>query len=188
MKKCQFVFLLCFLFHAFIIGCAPTVKVTTDYDRAADFSPFKTYSLVDVAAKGEVNPLNADRILQAIRTNMKAKGFTEATTDADLLVNPVTIVESKRAVTANTDYYGYGGYYRPYGYWGGAGGGSTTTFNSYVYKDGSLIIDVVNNKTQKLIWQGVGNAEIDKQPGNPEQFINDAVKKILDGFPPKPGK
>jgi hypothetical protein len=166
-------------------GCAPSVKVNVDYDRAADFSPYKTFTMVDIAAKGEVSQLNAERIQNAIKQNILDKGYKEVgSAEADLLVNAMTVSKTKTAVTANNDYYGYGGIYRPYGYWGGG----TTTFSSYNYTDGSLIIDVVNNKTQKLMWQGVGNSEIDSKPKNPDQFIQYAVKKILKDFPPKPGK
>jgi hypothetical protein len=170
-----------FLLQA-INGCAPSVKVSVDYDRAADFSPYKTYTLVDVAAKGEVSELNATRVMNAIRENMKTKGYAEVPADADLLVNAVTVSKTKQQVTANSDYYGYGGIYRPYGYWGGG----SVTFSTYNYVDGSLIIDIVNNKSQKLLWQGIGNAEIDNKPNNPDEFIQHAVKKILKDFPPKP--
>jgi hypothetical protein len=165
-----------------LYGCAPTIKVSTDYDRAADFSSYHTFTLVDISAKGEVSELNAYRIRRSITEVLTEKGFVETGEDADLLVNAMTIVKTKREITASTDYYGYGGVYRPYGYWGGSGG--TTTFNSYDYKDGSLIIDVVNKKAGKLLWQGIGNAEVDQMPDNPDQFMLKAVRKILAGFPP----
>lgn len=166
-------------------GCAPSVKVNVDYDRAADFTPYKTYTMSDIAAKGEVNELNAGRIVKAIKETMASKGYTEVGTDAaDLLLNAVTVSKTKTGVNASTDYYGYGGMYRPYGYWGGG----ATTVTTYKYTDGSLIIDVVNNKTQKLMWQGVGNTEIEKKPSNPDKFIAYAVNKILNDFPPKGSK
>ncbi|OQP40982.1 hypothetical protein A4H97_15390 [Niastella yeongjuensis] len=166
-------------------GCAPSVKVNVDYDRAADFTSHKTFTMTDIAAKGEVSQLNAERIRNAIVQNMKTKGYTEVGADAaDLLVNAVTVSKTKTSVTANNNYYGYGGVYRPYGYWGAG----STTFSTYDYTDGSLIIDVVNNKTQKLLWQGVGNSEIDSKPKNPDKFIQYAVEKIMKDFPPKPGK
>ncbi len=87
-------------------GCAPSVKVNVDYDRAADFSGHKTYTMSPIAAKGEVNELNAERIVKAIKESMVSKGFTEAASDADLLLNAVTVSKTKTAVTANTDYYG----------------------------------------------------------------------------------
>jgi len=169
------------LFLGLFYSCSPTVKVTTDYDHAANFSEYKTFAVYDLKAQqGQVNQLNVDRVAKAIRNEMLAKGFTESS-NPDLKVNAVSILKNKTQVTADTNFYGYGGMYRPYGYWGGGAmmGGGTTTFNSYDYVDGSLVIDIVSTKTDKLVWQGIGNAEIDSKPDNPEQFINDAIKKIL---------
>lgn len=174
------------LFLGLFYSCSPTVKVTTDYDHSANFSEYKTFAVYDLKAQqGQVNQLNVDRVAKAIRNEMLAKGFTESS-NPDLKVNAVSILKNKTQVTADTNFYGYGGMYRPYGYWGGGAmmGGGSTTFNTYDYVDGSLIIDIVSSKTDKLVWQGIGNAEIDSKPDNPEQFINDAIKKILTGFPP----
>jgi hypothetical protein len=180
-----------FLLLGFIYSCSPTVSVTTDYDHAANFSEFKTYAIYDLKAQeGQVNQLNVDRVTKAIRAEMAAKGFTENNNDPDLKVNAVSILKNKTQVTANSNFYGYGGMYRPYGYWGGGAmmGGGTTTFNSYDYVDGSLVIDIVSTKTQKLVWQGIGNAQIDSKPDNPEEFITNAIKKIMAGFPPGAAK
>lgn len=179
--------ILSILVLALVYSCSPTVKVTSDYDHSANFSEYKTFAVYDLKAQeGQVNQLNVDRVTKAIRNEMLAKGFTESS-NPDLKVNAVSILKNKTSVSANTDFYGYGGMYRPYGYWGGGGammGGANTTFNSYDYVDGSLVIDIVSTKTQKLVWQGIGNAEIDSKPDNPEEFINSSIKKILEGFPP----
>lgn len=170
------------------VSCGTTVKVTSDYDKAANFTGYKTFALYDVKAKeGQINPLNADRIVNAIKKEMTGKGFTENTTNPDIMINAVTLMKDKQSVTASSNYYGYGGMYRPYGYYGGGMGmaSGTTTYNTYDYKDGSLFIDIVDAKTQKLVWQGVANAEIDKQPKDPDAFISGAVKKVLDNYPPK---
>lgn len=174
------------LFLGLIYSCSPTVKVTTDYDHSANFGEYRTFAVYDLKAQqGQVNQLNVDRVTKAIRNEMLAKGFTESD-NPDLKVNAVSILKNKTSVSANTDFYGYGGMYRPYGYWGGGAmmGGANTTFNTYDYVDGSLVIDIVSTKTQKLVWQGIGNAEIDSKPDNPEEFINTSIKKILEGFPP----
>jgi hypothetical protein len=171
----------------FFYNCSPTVNVTADYDHAANFSEFKTFAVYDLKAQqGQVNQLNVDRVTNAIRAEMLAKGFTESSSNPDLKVNAVSILKNKQSVTADSNFYGYGGMYRPYGYWGGGAmmGGATTTFNTYDYVDGSLIIDIVSTKTQKLIWQGVGNSQIDSKLDNPDEFIKNAIKKILTGFPP----
>ncbi|KRD11233.1 hypothetical protein ASE21_05870 [Flavobacterium sp. Root901] len=174
------------LFLGLIYSCSPTVKVTTDYDHSANFNEYRTFAVYDLKAQqGQINQLNVDRVTNAIRAEMIAKGFTESS-NPDLKVNAISILKNKTQVTADSNFYGYGGMYRPYGYWGGGGmmGGATTTFNTYDYVDGSLVIDIVSTKTQKLLWQGIGNAQIDSRPDNPEEFINSSVKKILEGFPP----
>ncbi|KLT70694.1 MULTISPECIES: DUF4136 domain-containing protein [Flavobacterium] len=170
-----------------LYSCSPTVKVTTDYDHAANFSEFKTFAVYDLKAQeGQVSQLNVDRVTKAIRAEMIAKGFSETSSNPDLKVNAVSILKNKQSVTADSNFYGYGGMYRPYGYWGGGAmmGGATTTFNTYDYVDGSLVIDIVSTKTQKLVWQGIGNSQIDSRPDNPEEFIAASIKKILEGFPP----
>jgi hypothetical protein len=86
-------------------------------------------------------------------------------------------------VTEITNFYGYGGAYRPYG-WNGGMASANTTYNVQEYKDGSLIIDIVDSKTKKLVWEGIGNKEIDKPLKDPDKLISTAVASILAGFPP----
>lgn len=168
----------------FAVSCAPSLKVSTDFDKNAVFSNYKTFSVYNLKTTGSVSQLNADRIVNAIKAELSAKGFQETGSNADLIINAVTILKDKQSVSSTTNYYGYGGMYRPYSYWGGGMGTGTTSVSTYNYKDGSMIIDVVDNKTQKMIWQGTGNAEIDKAPKDPDAAIKAAVTKILANFPP----
>jgi len=165
-------------------ACTPQLKVTTDYDRKADFSKYKTFSLYVPEEKNEtISQLNRSRIESAVKAEMVKKGLQEANTDPDVLVNVVTVIKNEKQVMANTNYYGYGGYYRPYG-WGGGMGSGYTTYNVADYKDGSLIIEVIDADTKSLVWEGIGNQEIDKPMENPDQQIQGIVAKILAGFPP----
>ena len=95
---------------------------------------------------------------------------------------------AKKDVTANTNYYGYGGVYRPYS-WGSGSTSAYTTYNVNDYIDGSLIIDVVDERTNKLVWEGVGNKEIDSPKSkDPDEVIPAVVGKILANFPPGAAK
>lgn len=171
-----------------IASCEPQLKVSSDYDKSVDFSQYKTFSLYhDSKASESISQLNHDRVVNAIRNEMVKRGFTETNSSPDLLVNSVAIFKDKQAVTANTNYYGYGGYYRPY--YGGMGmASSTTSYNVENYKDGSLIIDVVDAKSNKLVWQGTGNKEIDKPAKDPDTAIPKAISSIMNSFPPGKSK
>ncbi len=96
-----------------------------------------------------------------------------------MLVNITSVLKNEKEIIANS--YGYGGGYRPYA-WGG--GNMSTTVNVQNYVAGSLIIEVANASTTKLLWEGIGNQDIDSPSSNPEQAINTVVQKIMASFPP----
>lgn len=176
------IFFFCFI--AFI-SCSPSLKVTSDYDKNVGFQQYKTFALNTTdASKQSISQLNQERIMNSVKAEMVKKGFTENTSSPDLLVHAVTVLQDKKSLSSNTDYYGYGGIYRPWAWGGGLGVTGYTTYNVQDYKDGSQIIDIADTKTQKLVWEGIGNAEIDKPLKDPDTEIAAAVTKILSKFPP----
>lgn len=167
------------------VSCGPSLKVHSDYDKNTNFGQYKTFSLYKTDSMGSaISTLNQERILNAVVSEMTKKGFQQTSSNPDLLVNTVAVLKDKVALSSNTDYYGYGGVYRPYYWGGGLGASSTTTYNVQNYKDGSLIIDVVDAASKRLVWQGVGNSEIDKPLKDPDAAISQAIGKIMTNFPP----
>jgi Domain of unknown function (DUF4136) len=163
---------------ALISSCAQSIKVTTDYDRTANFTAYKTFSFYALASTLNVNELNQDRIIKSIRLEMLKKGFTENNYNPDLVINAITVLKDKKSLSVSGN--SYGGFYRPYGYWGAPG---YATVQTNEYKDGRLIIDIADTKTKKLVWEGTGVSEITKQPKDLDASIGKAVGKIMAGFP-----
>lgn len=162
-----------------ITGCS-SVSVTSDYDLYSDFTKYKTFYIYTGELKGsllESFPLVKKRILEAIEIELLKKGLIkEDSTKADMTV----FAQANTAEKMNVNSYGYG-----YGIgWGPYPYGRNIDVSYYT--QGSLIIDFVDNKKDELFWRGIGTAVI-KDRGTPEerkQFINDAVSKILDQYPP----
>jgi len=73
-----------------------------------------------------------------------------------------------------------------YGQRGAYYGASRSSVDVYQYQEGSLIIDIVDTKTHKLIWRGTARKVLDTNPTPEERTatINAAVAKILEAFPP----
>jgi hypothetical protein len=192
LRKIKIIYLL--ILGIVAVGCGSAIKVSADYDKTIDFKKYTTFSVYDLKQTGSVNPANADRIVNAIKKQMTEKGFIEDTQNPDLHINAVSILTRKEAVAVNappTNFYGYGGVYRPYGFFmlgNGFMGSDTTSFNQYDFKQGTLMIDIVDAKVQKVVWQGVGNSEIDTKPVNADELINYAVGAIMVSFPPESSK
>lgn len=171
-----------------LFSCSSSVKVTSDYDKNANFQQYKTFALDTLRMTQRISQLNTNRIINAVKAEMTKKGFTENTSSPDLLVGISAILKDEKSVSSNTDYYGYGGMYRPYAWGGGMGATGYTTYNVQNYKDGSLIIDVADTKTKNLVWEGIGNKEIDKPISDPDTAIPAAVASIMANFPPGTAK
>jgi hypothetical protein len=174
MKKKTIISLLLILTMVLIVSCGPTLRVSCDYDRSVDFSSYKTFGVYNLTTTFNVNQLNAERIWNSVRTEMTKKGYAENKNSPDLMVNVVSVLQEKKYISATNN-----GWYKPYNSWASG----NIAFQAYDYKDGSLIIDVVDIKANRLVWEGKGNAEIIKQPKNPDEVISDAVAKIMDAFP-----
>jgi hypothetical protein len=94
-----------------------------------------------------IQQLNRDRIIAAVEKEMTVKNFTKSET-SDLILDVRIKGEEVQTATATTS-GGYGGY----GRWGYGGGFSTTTVNYDKYVEGTLFITMIDNGTEKIVWQ-----------------------------------
>ena len=167
-----------------VASCSTPLKVTNDFDKDTDFTGYKTFAIDTLKASQSVSQLNQNRIIHAVKNEMTKKGFTENASDPDLLINVATVLKDKKSDSSSTDFYGYGGLYRPYAWDGVMGATGYTTYNVQHYKNGSLIVDIADAKTKSLIWEGIGNKELDKPLKDPDTEIPAAVASIMKKFPP----
>ncbi len=169
------------------VGCS-SIKVRTDYDPEVDFTKMKTWGWApEPTPTGDVvvdtDDLFKSRVRRAVETQLAAKGYRYRGEGADFHLGFFLVVEDKVKVTSVNNHYGYGpGWGWGYGY--PAGSTHTTVDN---YQEGTLIIDISREPQHTLAWRGTGTTRLSKKERTPEQttaIINDAVTKILAGFPP----
>jgi hypothetical protein len=165
-----------------LTGCA-TMGIHVDYDTSANFAELKTYQWMPRAKPSVSDPrvdnaLLESRIRTAVDEELAAKGFAKATSGSpDFLVGYHAAVRSRMDVYAMNDYYGY-----RHGWgWG------TSDVHVYQYEEGTLALDVVEPETKRLIWRGSAQAEVNRSatPEKREGRIQEAVRKILERFPPQ---
>ena len=71
-----------------------------------------------------------------------------------------------------------------YGYWPGYNWGYT---EARQYPEGTLVLDIVDARTRKLVWVGTLQREVRSTNPSGKQ-VQKAVKKLLKNFPPKKKK
>jgi hypothetical protein len=170
------------------LASCSSISFTSDKDPEADFSQYKTlsyYGWADESSK-VLNDLEKKRIEMAFADEFKKRGLSIQETGGDIIVSLYIVVDQKTGVTAYNNYYGGGGYYGAG--WGWGMGYGTTTYSEYDYMVGTLLCDVFDSKTKKLVWQGVVSGEIDENPRNREQNIPRVVKELMKRYPVAPVK
>jgi len=160
-----------------IAGCSG-IRVSTDYDRKADFGKYSTFNFSKEVDKVKLNELNRRRLKDDITAQMVAKGC-HLDPSPDLLVNVYIKGTTKYTATGNTTGFGGG-----FGYWrGGFGGFSNTYVDVNKYTEGTLFIDLIDVADKKMIWEGIAEGLVNPRENTREENLNDVVTKIFKNFP-----
>jgi hypothetical protein len=151
------------------------VKVTTDYNHQIDFSHYKTYSWLKV----EADPLWTDRIREAIDSQLVRKGWSLVALGGDASLS--AFGSSHKQPRIETFYNNFGGGW----FWRGFGDGIATTTVDYT-PIGTLVVDIFDTPTKKLIWRGVATDALSDKPEKNEKKLEKAVSDLFEHFPPRP--
>jgi len=149
-------------------------QVKTDYDRAANFSNYKTFSFEKIQTK---DPLWVDRIKSAVGGALSAKGLSQVDSGGDISV--VALEMTKTQQSLDTFYNGFGGGWR----WGGGFGDATTTTETYHV--GTLVVDMFDSKTKELLWRGSASSTLSNKSNNNIKNLDKGVQKMFKNYPPK---
>ncbi|GAB4026979.1 DUF4136 domain-containing protein [Spirosoma koreense] len=182
------------IFGLLATGYACSPRVAVDSNSRTDFSKYKTFTWMDSDVKAGQNPafynqLATESVENTMANVLKEKGLTQREAKPDLLVGYHFFVENKTRTVANptSPYYGYGPY-MGWGRWGYQGWGpgwwgwGGTQYTQEQYKEGTLIVDMVDARTHKLVWRGsVENAVTD--PARITAQLTKEVERIVSKFP-----
>jgi hypothetical protein len=159
----------------FLTAASFALQVKTDYDRTVNFGQYKTYSWQRVDTK---DPLWVDRIKSDVDAALIAKGWTQVPSGGNI---------SLVATEATTNQQTLNTYYNSFGRgWRGGFGNSTTTVDNY--KVGTLVLDMVDTQTNKLVWRGSASDALSDKSDKNIKNLDKGVQKMLKNFPPGASK
>ena len=172
-----------------------------------NLSRYHTFAWMPPPNTGDKKMANSEadaKIKDAATAALVAKGLRLSQHNPDLVVSYTTIVgRGARTNYYSPNYYGgwggyggyggwggwglgfgfgwgWGGYYRPYYYAYGAPfayGGPTYAEKEH-FKEGTLIIDLIDPNSRKIVWRGFGVGEVHK---NPQKNVDD-LPKVVNGL------
>jgi hypothetical protein len=160
-------------------SCA-TLTVSSHAERGLDFARYRTYDWgpPDALPTGDPrldkDPFFQDYVQGAFERGLAARGFARAASgEPDLLIHYHASI-SKQIDVNRVD--------REYGYcWDEA-----CSARVIDYEAGTLILDVVDARTNRVIWRGWARDSLDGILGNQDRMarmINEAVTRMLERLP-----
>lgn len=181
MKKLVFVLFLA----AFVVfeSCSD-LKITSDYDKTADFSNFQTFNIMRYqegsVESSSLSMMTVSFLEEAMIDELMGRGYNLSDGPDIEVYYFVKTKDKTQYKTTSTSVGMYGGSPYYYGYHGGYG-----YYNSYTqavdYTVGSLIIELVDGKTNRLVWQGVAQKSLDQTAGS-QKNISEIVNGIFRSY------
>ena len=150
-------------------GVASAQSVHTEHDPSFNLSAYRTYHWAKTDPVQGNDILN-ERIMSEVDAAMARRGWTKAPADqADLAV--VVNVTTQPQQKLETFYTGWGGWG-----WGGWGPVETTV---HTYLKGTMVVDLFDAKTKKLVWRGVATETVSDNPAKNAERINKSIEKMF---------
>ena len=159
------------------------LKVYSDRDPDFDLSRYSTFDWGQkVKIEESKNPLhynelNDKRIKSAVQQQMTSHGYELTSENPDLIFHYHIIVGDRSVVTPDPYGYRYGPYWM------------RMQTDVYAYREGTLILDLMDRKTNNLVWRGWAVSAIDEiDPEKMDELIKTAVARIFRKYPNTTGK
>jgi hypothetical protein len=181
------------------------LSACTSYDyyvaglNRTNLSRYRTFAWMPAGRnnnKASTNMAADAKIKDAATASLVTKGLTLNQRDPDLIVSYSSIVGKGTRTYYYPDYYGgmypgfgfgyggfggWGGFYRPYYYAYGA----PFMYDGYNqgtehYKEGTLIIDLIDRRSRQIVWRGFGVGEVHHNQQKNIDDLPEVVAGVLD--------
>jgi hypothetical protein len=160
-----------------LVACTLThaQEISTNSMPGTDFSKYHTYKWVTIEGATQPNQIVDAQIKASIDSQLATKGLTKTDSDkADLFIGYQVSINQQTQWNA----YGTGGLR-----WGGGMGTATSS----TIRIGTLVLDMYDPSTKKLVWTGRATKTLDSGANSEkkQKNLDKAMQKLLKNFPPK---
>jgi hypothetical protein len=172
-----------------LAGLTATAQVHVDFDKKVDFKNYKTFKFESGKVIRKLGVTDTDNtfmdanVKAAITQDLQSKGLTASDSNPDLIITYLAGAREKQEVQ---NYISNPGFFYPYYRFYSLGGWWGPQWNNFWvthYEEGTIIIDVLDAKTDQLVWRAYAVSPINNY--NEAKFVQKEVSKSFRHFPPK---
>jgi|GEM_PF-2624642 len=150
------------------IASCTTTRYASDYLHDRPTSNFQTYNIEGECEKG-TNRLLEVRVTDALTNYLDSRGYKKSD-HPDRLIQFFIKETQESFLSRECDYYSR---------WLRGGNCSAKVLT---YKEGSIVVDVINTNTNSIIWHGVMYRPTFEKLKKPQERINGYVENLMNRF------
>ena len=164
-----------------VAGCTTPTHVSTGTIKATTFSFLRPGPLPEAAFTENRQQVHAV-VQQAITSNLAAKGLRSVPTGGDVTVAYLIVVGNNATTSAINDYFGYGT--DAMALLDKAQKAYTESAHRNYFQAGTLLIDIVDARTQKVLARNYATRPILQNPtaeerqANVQAAVNEALANV----------
>jgi len=150
-------------------SCAFKYDITTEIETDANFDHYTTFTIIHSGHGFEIgtNPIHMQRINSAIEKEFKEIGY-EYAEDPDLQIFWFVKIDTKLEQGIYNAYYSKRNHRQ--------------AIEIYEYQVGSLVIDIIDALSGKVVWHGIVSANLNDGIQDAEIKIKEAVKEVFKSY------
>jgi hypothetical protein len=153
---------------AFLLLPAIAAQVSVEFDDSVDFKEYQTYALRDGTPARRLDV--QIRIEGYISRELEKRGLSRVEESPDLLVRTYALVDKltleQLANQGTWEFYT-----------------GLTDMDAYSVKAGTLVVDIVDPGSEKVLWRGLVAAPVSGSVASVERKLDKAVTKMFRQFP-----
>ena len=176
-------------------ACASSPEYNYDFNPEHNYKQYQSYRWYDdvfPSKEAEYRQYNAsdERVRKYFDHELKAKNIRLVShNNPDLLINYHISSKENFSSSSFDNYYGKGVHgSAAVGTWGsGFSIGYSTGSSVRTYKEGTLVIDILDAEKKQLIWRGIteGRLPKDLDRSKRDAIIHEAAEQMIANFPPR---
>lgn len=170
-----FIYILSFLF---IISCASTSNLNSEFDESVDFDEYETFVLcvddffVENTSYPKYDNLEVRQYIgKEVEQQMINRGHRTNVVKPQLQAGFRILLDHEEVIFTNCDVQ------TEYGYW------KTCTINSEIYTRETLVLYVSDIEKNQVIWQAKIDCDFNRSKPSLEKYAKEIVAEVFNEYP-----
>lgn len=168
------------LFLSVVASPALGQKIHIDYDSATAFSEYTTFEFRETRQDlRRVSPSLHTATVRQLTDYATEGGLAETGTDPDIYVAYYAATSGDLTLTLRDLDYAYGPGFSLGSYWEGGVGTRELDKKPFVFKEGTVVVDIWDRERKVLVWRGMATAVLKKDYHKNEKKLGKALERLM---------